>query len=255
MVEKTRTKLRNCQRFYEDAQLHISTQPLSLKELHTTPQQKAKRQALCPPVETENYYAKFETRMLRTGEDPSVYKWELEQLLEKADPKLAVEAKSALLSRQFMRDLPSSIQGKLFAHNPTPILIKRDATFCPTLSIDRRPHTSASASTHKQTADMDQLVGLMTELVTRQKALEDQVATSQQLCRSNEAKRTSTTESYVFLMWKTRPHCSRVSQFKPMPRPFQRAMLRMREDGHFARECGNYAPLNFQGPSRGTTGR
>jgi hypothetical protein len=34
-------------------------------------------------------------------------------------------------------------------------------------------HTSASASTHKQTADMDQLVGLTTELVTRQKALED----------------------------------------------------------------------------------
>ena len=39
----------------------------------------------------------------------------------------------------------------------------------------------------------------------------------------------STTESYVFSMWKTRPHCSRVSQFKPTPRSFQRAMLRMRE--------------------------
>jgi hypothetical protein len=25
--------------------------------------------------------------------------------------------------------------------------------------------------------------------------------------------------------------------------------------GHFARECGNYAPLNFQGQSQGTTGR
>ena len=50
------------------------------------------------------------------------------------------------------------------------------------------------------------------------------------ICRSNQAKRTSTTESlYVFTMWKTRPHCSRVSQFKPTPRPFQRAMLRMRE--------------------------
>jgi hypothetical protein len=45
--------------------------------------------------------------MLRT--DPSVYMWELEQLLEKADPNLAVEAKSALLSRQFMCGLPSSI--------------------------------------------------------------------------------------------------------------------------------------------------
>ena len=60
--------------------------------------------------------------MLRTGEDPSVFMWELEQLVEKAEPNLAVEAKSALLSRQFMRDLPSSIRGKLLAHNPTPTL-------------------------------------------------------------------------------------------------------------------------------------
>jgi hypothetical protein len=73
--------------------------------------------------------------MLRTGEDPSVYKWELEQLLEKADPNLAVEAKSALLSRKFMRGLPSSIRRKLLAHNPHANL-KRDAEFCPTLSSD-----------------------------------------------------------------------------------------------------------------------
>ena len=91
------------------------------------------------PVERENYYEKFETRMLRTGDDPSVYKWELEQLIEKADPKLAVEAKSALLSRQFMRVLPSSIRGKRLAHNPTPTLSEMLIEFCPTLSSDSRP--------------------------------------------------------------------------------------------------------------------
>jgi hypothetical protein len=96
--------------------------------------------------------------MLRTGEDPSVYKWELEQLLEKVDPNLAVEAKSALLSRQFMRGLPSSIRRKLLAHNPTPTLSEMPSfvqRYRATEDLDVPAHTSASASTDKQTADMD----------------------------------------------------------------------------------------------------
>jgi hypothetical protein len=83
----------------------------------------------------------------------------LEQLLEKADPNLAVEAKSALLSRQFMRGLSSSIRRKLFAHNPTPTLLSEMLSFVQRYRAiedhDVPAHTSASASTHKQTADMD----------------------------------------------------------------------------------------------------
>ena len=78
-----------------------------------------------------------------------------------------------------MRGLPSSIRGKLLAHNPTPTLSEMLSFVQRYRAIEDRDvpaHTSASASTHKQTADMAQLVGLMTELVTRQKALEDQVA-------------------------------------------------------------------------------
>jgi hypothetical protein len=96
--------------------------------------------------------------MLRTGEDPSVYKWELEQLLEKSDPNLAVEAKSALLSRQFMRGLPSSIRRKLLAHNPTPTLselLSFAQRYRAIEDHDVPAHTCASALTHKQTADMD----------------------------------------------------------------------------------------------------
>jgi hypothetical protein len=96
--------------------------------------------------------------MLRTGEDPSVYKWELEQLLEKADLNLAVEAKSDLLSRQFMRGLPSSIRRKLLAHNPTPTLSEMLSFVQRYRAIedhDVPAHINASASTHKQTADMD----------------------------------------------------------------------------------------------------
>ena len=81
--------------------------------------------------------------MLRTG--------------EKADPNLAVEAKSALLSRQFMRGLPSSIRRKHSAHNPTPNL-SEILSFAQRYRAIEDPdvpaHTCASASTHKQTADM-----------------------------------------------------------------------------------------------------
>ncbi len=163
------------------AATHFYATPVAERATYDAATKKLK-QALCPPVERENYYAKFETRMLRTGEDPSVYKWELEQLLEKADPNLAVEAKSALLSRQFMRGLPSSIRGKLLAHNPTPTLNEMLSFVQRYRAIeDHDVPAHTSAATYKPTTDMDQLVGLMTELVTRQKALEDQVATSQQL--------------------------------------------------------------------------
>ena len=47
------------------------------------------KEALCPLVERENLFAHFDARMLRHGEDPAVYKWELEQLLNKADQHLA----------------------------------------------------------------------------------------------------------------------------------------------------------------------
>ena len=59
---------------------------------------------------------------LRPAEDPAVYKWELEQALEKADPSLEAEAKKALLTRQFMKGLPNDMKIKLLEHDPTPKL-------------------------------------------------------------------------------------------------------------------------------------
>ncbi len=100
------------------AATHFYAIPAGERETYDAATKKLK-EALCPAVERENYYVKFEARKLRVGEDPSIYKWELEQLLEKADPTLAEEAKSALLCRQFMRGLPSAIRGRLLDHNPT----------------------------------------------------------------------------------------------------------------------------------------
>lgn len=80
------------------------------------------KEALCPPVERKNYYVKFEARNLHVGKDPSICKRELQQLLEKADPTLVDEAKSALLSHLFTLGLPSAMRRKKLEYNPTPTL-------------------------------------------------------------------------------------------------------------------------------------
>ena len=78
------------------------------------------KNSLCPAAQREHFYSEFDNRALRSGEDPKVYEWELENLLTKADPDLSIDAKSALVQRQFMRSLPNPIKPKLLEHNRTP---------------------------------------------------------------------------------------------------------------------------------------
>ncbi len=80
------------------------------------------RKSLCPAAQRETFFAQFEVRSLRTGVDPAVYKWELEQMLDKAEPDLSTDAKTALVQRQFMKGLPDVLKFKLLEHNPTPTL-------------------------------------------------------------------------------------------------------------------------------------
>ena len=78
--------------------------------------------AMCPTAQRENFYAEFEARTLRPGEDPAVYKWDLEQKLLKADPLLDDQAKEALLLHQFMRGLPRNLKIRMLENYPTPTL-------------------------------------------------------------------------------------------------------------------------------------
>ena len=80
------------------------------------------RRALCPQAKRESFFAEFEQRKLRPEEDPSVYKWELENILSKADPSLSNDAKTALLTRQFSKGLSTTLKLKMLEHNPTPTL-------------------------------------------------------------------------------------------------------------------------------------
>ena len=60
---------------------------------------KSMRRALCPHAKRENFFAEFEQRHLRPEEDLSVYQWELENILSKANPSLSNDAKTALLTQ------------------------------------------------------------------------------------------------------------------------------------------------------------
>ena len=116
------TNSSNCQRFFVVGLLATFILYLRMLASLTKDAVAALRQALCPLAKRENYFAEFEQRRLRSEEDPSVYKWELENILSKADPSLPPDAKTALLSRQFMKGLPDAIKFKLLEHNPTPTL-------------------------------------------------------------------------------------------------------------------------------------
>ena len=75
-----------------------------------------------PEVHRERHYRDFEHMTLRPSEDPTLFLWRLKECLRSAEPDLSDSAFDALLRRQFMKALPSSIKLKLLEIDPTPSL-------------------------------------------------------------------------------------------------------------------------------------
>ena len=152
---------------------------------------KAMRRALCPPAKRENFFAEFELRALRPDEDPSVYKWELENILSKADPTLSNDAKTALLTRQFSRGLPPTLKLKMLEHNPTPTLnemvefTKRFralgqpvAAEIPPVKVDAVAHSSSPADPKLQ-----ELITMVAVIAEKQQALENRLKRTENTAR------------------------------------------------------------------------
>ena len=139
------------------------------------------RRALCPQAKRENFFAEFEQRKLRPEEDPSVYKWELENILSKADPSLSNDAKTALLTRQFSKGLPTTLKLKMLEHNPTPTLDEMveftqrfralgcsTAVELPSVHADAVSHSSADPQ-------LKELFTMVAGIAAKQQALEDRL--------------------------------------------------------------------------------
>ena len=84
----------------------------------------ALRQLFCPLVAREQHFSDFEKRTLRPNEDPSIFLWHLRQILDLADPNLSEDARTILLTRQFMKSLPADLRNRLLESDPTPSLEK-----------------------------------------------------------------------------------------------------------------------------------
>ena len=140
-------------------------------------------QVLCPAVDREKFFSDFEERILRPNEDPSLFLWELKNILTKVDPTLEESARTALLSRQFMKGLPNSLRLKLLESNPTPMLkemsefVKRfravhrsdDSLPCfTTLATPQHAHMIDGDTLH---AAIDKLTTAVTALAVDQKDL------------------------------------------------------------------------------------
>ena len=125
---------------------------------------------LCPPVERESNYRKFESRCLRPGEDPAVFRWELEELLRLADPQLNADQMDALTARQFMRGLPNALQVKHLESDPVPTLEKM-VTFTQSMraiertTISRSSENVASVSS-PESREIAKLTALVEQLST-----------------------------------------------------------------------------------------
>ena len=134
-------------------------------------------------VDRKKFLSDFEEQILHPNEDPSLFLWELKNILAKADPMLEDGTCTALLSCQFMKGLPNSLHLKLLESNPTPTLkemsefVKRfhaihrsdDSLSCfTTLATPQNAHMIDGDTLHTA---IDKLTAAVTTLAIDQKDL------------------------------------------------------------------------------------
>ena len=141
----------------------------------------ALRKSFCPEVASEQQYREFQQSAIRPNEDPLLFLWDLHQLLDRADPVLTEDAKTALPSRQFIKGLPSTLFLRLLESDPTPNLAKMTevvhhfrangcdethdfAAVCSSSEEHESPHASLLHSVNQLTAAVGALTANQAQL-------------------------------------------------------------------------------------------
>lgn len=195
------------------------------------------QKSLCPPVEREKNYRLFEARCLRPGEDPAVFRWELEEMLRLADPDLSSDQMNALTARQFMRGLPTDLQVKLLESDPVPTLEKMVSFAQNRRAIDQTtmatPHVASVSSVESH--EIAKLTALVEQLSTGQRELRAELEHER---TQRDARRRQTSAGSCFTCGR-RGHLAR--DCRSGNRPF--TCYNCKQPGHLARDCT--VPLNF----------
>ena len=221
----------------------------------------ALKQAMCPAAHRENFYAEFESRTLRSGEDPAVYRWELGNLLSKADPTLSPDATTALISQQYMRGLPYALKLKLLEHNPIPTLEQMlsftqrygavEGYVLPNAHCSTSSTQSIASTTSETTAptssdpQLSQLVAMVAGIAEKQLSLEDRLSKNEEQ-RNSKGNRPSGTCFACGGLGHFARDCHRSNARRKPPgnvRPL--TCFSCGKIGHFARDCRNQAHLNY----------
>ena len=122
--------------------------------------------------------------MLRAGED----QMGIGQILLKAQPTIDHAAKTALLTRQFMRGLPRNMKIKLLEHDPVPNLQKMlsfvqrygaiqdySSDSCNATTASNNDGNPGSTSDANATSELTRLVALVSDMAEKQQHIDSKM--------------------------------------------------------------------------------